>query len=79
MVKWEGYSLADNTWEPLTSIYKDISALCRRYFRDKGFTLKCKCRHLARFNDFLDDVKLPMSQRFQLTPLLKPVTNKITK
>jgi hypothetical protein len=42
LVKWEGYSLADNTWEPLTSIYKDIAALCRRYFREKGFTLECK-------------------------------------
>ena len=41
-VKWEGYSQADNTWEPLTSIYKDIASHCRKYFKERGLLLTCK-------------------------------------
>ena len=42
LVKWEGYTASHNTWEPLTSIYFDVKALIRRYFREKGWELNCK-------------------------------------
>lgn len=42
LVKWEGFSSSHNTWEPITSLYYDIRALTRRYFREKGFELDCK-------------------------------------
>jgi hypothetical protein len=32
LVKWEGWSEQDNTWEPLHNIYRDIAALIRQYF-----------------------------------------------
>ena len=32
-VKWEGFSVSNNTWEPLTSIYRDIAGLVKSYFR----------------------------------------------
>ena len=49
-VKWEGYAASHNTWEPLTSIYFDVKALIRRYFREKGWELNCEFKFiLTRF------------------------------
>ena len=45
-VKWEGYAACHNTWEPLTSIYFDVKALIRRYFREKGWELNCKFKFI---------------------------------
>lgn len=75
LVKWEGYAACDNTWEPLTSIYFDIKALTRRYFKEKGYELVCKLIYIT----ILDDTKVPLIRRFSLVPLPRVATRKNTE
>ena len=42
LIKWKGYSSAQNTWEPLESFYNDAAPLVNDYFKSKGLELVCK-------------------------------------
>ena len=49
-VKWEGYSEADNTWEPLYVMIQDVPTLVKTYLRKARQELVGKC--LVRLSCF---------------------------
>ena len=41
-VSWEGFDAADDTWEPVSRMLKDVPALVRAYLRGKLSPLELK-------------------------------------
>lgn len=67
-IKWDGYASIYNTWEPLTTIYFDIKAMTRQYFKDKGWELICKLKSIlssSRRRDAASATKNPFDTASQ--------------
>lgn len=69
LVKWEGYAPIYNTWEPLSTLYKDVASLCRKYFKEKGMQLNSKITNFGALIIIIDNTNLPITRRFTLTPI----------
>ena len=35
-IKWKNYPVSDGTWEPLYTLYDDIRAMTKVYFKNRG-------------------------------------------
>ena len=67
-VSWEDYDIEEATWEPLSSLYKQVSLLIDQYLEPLNKRVVC----LGEDTYILEDVKPKKPKNSKITSLLQP-------